>query len=221
VKSKSVISVLKEGLVINTRFSSRNIWYQNVVCKVKNNLVYLPLIKGYLQNIIMPGSNLIIKYSIENFEYVFEGIVCEIVVDDFAYIVLKINKSEEIINSRVFLRYDTYLAANITPCESSASIFSIILNISLTGIAFVSKYEFDYSEDNEVIILIPGHQRIYGKGKIIRKSTKNDCFDYSMQFTDMDDFNNNILASYLTQLETDMSDLQKNYEQNLKDRFND
>lgn len=219
MKSNSVLSVLKEGSIISTRFGTRNTWYPNTVCRIKNNHVYIPLIQSYLQNIIMPGSDLIIKYTCDHFEYIFEGVVCEIVADYPSYVVLKINKSEEIMNSRYFQRYDTYLASSVRPNGGTDFIFSIIINISLTGIAFISKHEFDYSEDNEVGILIPGRQKIYGKGKIIRKSAKEHYFEYSMQFTDMDDLNNNILSDYLTQLETDVLNLLEDYEHNFKGKL--
>jgi hypothetical protein len=179
----------------------------------------MSLINSYLENIIMLGSNLVIKYANEYFEYISEGVVCEIAADETPYIVLQINKSEEVINTRAFPRYDIYLASNIKPFGSPASLFSIVTNVSLSGMAFISKYEFDYSEENEIDILIPGQQKIYAKGKIIRKSVKKEYFDYSMQFTDMDDLNNNILSDYLSQLEDDRVNLQSYYQENIKDKL--
>ncbi len=216
---KSVLSVLKEGLIVSTRFSKSSTWHQNIIYKVKNNLVYTALTESYLENIIMLGSNMVIKYSNEYFEYIYEGVVSDISTESPAHIVLQINKSEEVINTRAFPRYDIYLAANIRPLEDPCPYFSIATNISLSGMAFAARYEFDYSEENGFNLLLPSQQKICAKGKIIRKSAKKDYFDYSMQFTDMDDANSTMLLSYLKRLEEKANILRSNYEKSIKNKF--
>lgn len=193
----SVSSILHEGSVIGTKVGTNNIWYRNVVYKCESNNVWLGLTEDYIENLIMNGTRIVLKQTSEYFEYIFEGVVSNIQTEFPAQITVHITKAEEIINTRIFPRYDIYLASDIKPVWDDKNHFSIVTNISLGGIAFASKYVFDYGEECDVVIFLPEGKRVNCKGKVIRKNDKGEFIDYSMQFVDMDETNNNLVSEYL------------------------
>lgn len=76
---KDVVSrVLKEGMVVNTKLKNGSIWIQNIVYKVEKHLVSIALLSEYLENIIMLGQSITVKYSSEHSEILFEGEVVKI-----------------------------------------------------------------------------------------------------------------------------------------------
>ncbi|MCX7710186.1 MAG: PilZ domain-containing protein [Clostridia bacterium] len=197
MNAASVSSLLHEGSVISTRIGQNSIWYRNVVYSTQDNMIQLGLTVDYLENLIMPGSKIILKHTCEYFEYIFEGIVSNIQTAMPANITVHINKAEEIINTRIFPRYDTYFASDMKPVWDDKTYFSIITNISLGGVAFASKHVYDYGEECDVCIYMPNSPKICCRGKVIRKSDKGEYIDYSMQFVDMDEENSNRVSEYL------------------------
>lgn len=216
MNAASVSSILHEGSVVNTRIGINITWYRNIIYKCEGNIVHLALMEEYLKNLIMVGSKIVLKLSGEYFEYLFEGTVSEISTEFPSQIAVRVNKSEEIINTRVFPRYDTYLASDIVPVWDSKNYFGIVTNISLGGIAFVSKHSFDYGEECNVNIFIPNDKRVLCKGKVIRKIGKGEYIEYSMQFIEMDETNNNFVSEYLEEQAEIVERLKSNFHDTIK-----
>lgn len=193
----SVSAILHTGSVISTKIGANNIWYRNIVYKCEDNMVSIALIDNYMENLIMPGTKMVLKQTNECFEYIFEGVVSNIQMEVPTQIWVHVNKAEEIINTRVFPRYDTYLASDIKPVCDEKKYFSIVTNISLGGIAFASSHIFDYGEECDVSIFMSREKTVLCRGKVIRRNNKGDYIDYSMQFVDMDEINNNLVSDYL------------------------
>jgi len=219
LKAVTISSVLKEGIVVNTKVGSNNIWYQNIVYKCEENQISLALINSYLESTIMLGTNMLIKFANEYFEYVFEGHVSSIKAGFPSYITLKIIKGEEMINTREFPRYDIYLASEIYSAVDNTSYFSIVVNVSLGGMAFVSNHEFDYGEESDIKVFLPDNKYAYAKGKTIRKSIKIDHINYSMQFIEMTEKNSILLSDYLSFLDDDLLRLKNHFIQCIKPKL--
>ena len=217
--SISVSSILKEGMIVSTKLGTGCAWYNNIVYKVTDNSVYISLLDDYIRNLVMPGSTFTVKHTNEFFEYIFEGVVSHIEVDNPAHMVINVNKTEELINTRVFPRFDINLPAYLKPVWTDLRHFAITTNICLGGMAFVSRHSFDYGEECEINVHLSDSSIVYAKGKIIRKVAKNNHIDYSMQFIEMDEDNNNLLFTHLLRVEDKNSSLQTNYFNNIKKHF--
>ncbi|MCX7923124.1 MAG: PilZ domain-containing protein [Clostridia bacterium] len=215
-----ISSILKEGMIVSTKISPNHTWYQNILYKCEDNLLYTSLINSYVENIIMIGTTITVKYANEFFEYLFEGVVSSINTDYPAHVVININKAEEMINTRTFPRYEVYLASTLKPIWFESSHFSVVTNLSLGGMAFLCKEQFEYGEELDTCIYLPGNANIVrGKGKVIRKNPKLHVIDYSMQFIEMDEDCSNIISSFITSLEDDYQKLQNNFFENIKKFF--
>ncbi|RCX18322.1 PilZ domain-containing protein [Anaerobacterium chartisolvens] len=211
-----ISSILKEGLVASTKLGYDDTWHQNVIYRCVENIIWISLPQYYIQNIIMDGSKITIKYCNEFFEYLFEGVAFDIVPDYPAHVKVVVHSVHEIVNTRSAPRYDTYLPSRIKSCWKEAKYFCITTNISSGGVAFTAKNEFDYGEDTEMWIYLPDNQIINVQGKLIRKSAKNKLFTYSMQFSDVYGINSKLLSSYLAYLDKKNSTLQFSFFDTIK-----
>ena len=214
-----VSSILKEGMVISTRLGSNITWHKNVVYKSEDDTVCLCLLDRYLEHAIMPGLKIILKHTNELFEYLFECIVTSISPQHPAHISVTVQKAEELVNTRAFPRYTTHLSSTIRPAWDENWQFSIITNICLGGIAFLSKHEFDYGEESEIRIFLPQGKSISCKGKIIRKISRSGIFDYSTQFIDMTEHDSLMLSDYLTALDEISNQLQDHFSKDIKGKI--
>lgn len=219
MKSVNISSVLNEGMIVNTKVGSGNIWYQNIVYKCEDNQLCLALVQEYLESTVLIGTTIFTKYANEYFEYLFEGTVTDIKISGPGHITLKISKGEEMINTREFPRYDIYLPSEIRPIWDDIKHFCIAINISLGGMAFVSKHDFDYGEESEVHVFLPCDKIVAAKGKTIRKSAKNDHICYSMQFTEMTEESSILLSNYLTCLDDKLNEIRTHFFNEVKPKL--
>ncbi len=208
---ESASSFLKPGTIVNTRVGSNSIWYRNIVYSCQGAEVCLGLTDSYLENIIMPGMKFSIKLTGEYFEYIFEGSVTGIKSYHPARIFIQVGRAQEVINTRAFPRFDAYLSSSLRPLWDSTSHFCITTNISLGGIAFVTKCSYECGDELEVYIFLPGGKLINCNGKIIRKSVRGELVDYNMQFIEMDEENSNILSDYIEYLDESLTKLKARY----------
>ncbi|WP_010245937.1 PilZ domain-containing protein [Acetivibrio cellulolyticus] len=210
-------TILKEGTLIYTKLSTSNVWHQNIVYKVENKSVSIALITGFLENIIMPGQAITLKLTNEEMEYLFIGTVGEIQPQFPSHIKVNIESIKDLKNSRVFPRYDVYLAANIKSESSGEENFAIIHDISLTGMAFYSKQHFEIgTEQLNLTIYLPNKNTIDAKGNINRKSKYDSYIDYGMHYTDMQEENNNSLYAFFSVLEEEKSRMKENFLNSIK-----
>lgn len=199
-------TILKEGTVVSTKLATSNIWHQNIVYKVENKSVSIALIPGFLENIIMPGQTITIKYTSEELEYLFIGVIDDIYPQFPSSVKVIIQTIKNLKNARVFPRYDVYVAANIKYDNSDKEFFAIIHDISLIGMGFYSKNNFNI--DNEQLclsIFLPNRNIIYAKGTINRKNSFDSYTDYGLNYTNMQEENNNSLYAYFSDIEKEKS----------------
>lgn len=210
-------TILKEGVVVYTKLSTSNIWHQNIVYKVEDNSVSVALITGYLENIIMQDQSITLKLANEDMEYLFIGTISQIRPQFPSYVTINIETIKDLKNSRVFPRYDVYLAANIKSENSEDEHFAIIHDISLTGMAFYSKSNFSIADEQlNLTIFLPNKKIISAKGTINRKTNNDSCIDYGMNYTDMQEETNNSLYSFFSTLEKEKSNLREVFFKTIK-----
>ena len=206
-------------MLVSTKLGNSSAWYNNILYKVEDSKLTLSLKDSYLENTIVLNSHFNIKFTNEFFEYIFEGIVIEINPIPPSYVKVLIKKADELVNTRFFPRYDTYIASTLKMLWNDNLYFSIVNNICLGGMAFVCDHEMDYGEEAEVCVYIPDIETICTRGKVIRKSHKNNLFSYSMQFIQMDEANSIRLSNYLTSIDEQNSNLIDFYFKNIKDKL--
>jgi len=208
---EAVSSILKEGSPVSTKIGSGPAWYRNIVYKSEGNLIHLSLIDRYLENAVITGTHISIKFFNEFFVYLFNGIIHNIYAGYPGYVIVQITDAEEIINTRLSPRYDIYLSANLKPEWDSIFYFSIITDISYGGMAFMCTHRFDYSEEVEVTAYLPFNQVFQTNGKVIRRSIKSGIIDYSMQFIEISEQSCGLLSKYFARLDAENAALYQQF----------
>ncbi len=210
-------ALLKEGTLVYTKLSTSSIWHQNIVYKLENKTVTVALLTGFLENIIMPGQNITIKLTNEDMEYLFMGTIEEICPQFPSHVKINIESIKDLKNSRVFPRYDVYLAANIKYENSDEEYFAIIHDISLTGMAFYSRDIFNINNKQlNITIYLPDKNIILAKGNVNRKIDFQTYTDYGLHYTDMQEENNNSLYAFFSILEEDKSKIKDSFFSSIK-----
>lgn len=210
-----VSSVLTEGAIVSTKLYSGNVWLQNIIYKSENHLISISLLYEYMENIIMVGQPIAIKFSNESNEFVFDGEVVDIHPDFPGYINIHISAIKEIKNVRNSPRYDVYLASAMKIKDYDKECFAIVHNISLSGIAFYSKDDFHPQEENvKTTIYLSQGQTLNVTGRITRKKPYADFIDYGMNYTTNPD--NNTVSSYFASLEVKKTDLRSEFMNKVK-----
>lgn len=196
-----VSTILKKGNAISTILDSSYVWQQNIIERVEKNIIYISLLESYVSSLIMQGSNIMLRYSTEYYEYLFEGTILNINLNTPGYVAVRLNKADEKINTRAFIRYDIYLPSNIKPQNERTSYFSIVTNISLQGMSFTSNHSFDYNNRCDTSIYLPDNTSINLVGVIKRKVQKDTLIDYGMLFDEISEKDTHILSKYISTLE--------------------
>lgn len=211
--AKDIISsILKEGTIVGTKLGYSNIWLENIVYKRDNHNISIALINGYLENIIMLGQTITLKYSEEQKETIFAGKIIDIHPEFPSHVTISIESIKELQNSRTFPRSDVYLASDITCVETLEQYFVVVHNISLVGMAFYSKEDFKL-QDNlfNINIYLPEDKIINAKGQIKRKVSVDELFDYGMEYVEMKEDTSNLLAGFFNSLNNDRARLNEEY----------
>lgn len=203
-----VPSILKKGVMISTMLDSSYVWQKNVVEEAESNIVYISLLDCYVSSLIMQGIEMTLKYTTEYYEYIFQGIVSSISLNNHGHVAVTVNKIEEKINTRAFTRYDIYLPSNIKLESGKTSYFSIVTNISLKGMSFTSNHEFNYDDKCSVAIHLPDMVKLDLCGSIRRKIFKGSFVDYGMHFYKIPDSTAKNLSNYIMTLENGNQKLQ-------------
>jgi hypothetical protein len=193
--------VLKEGLIIGMKVEDSVKWHDRIVYNVRNNNVDLVLDNDVMEDIIMPGNQIILKHTTEYFEYMMDGTVDNIAIEDQGRINLNIHSVNKSINTRAFKRYDIFLPSNIKCDGSKTSYFSIITNLSAGGIAFISKHKFENAKKSEISVILPSKKIFTARGEIVRAIEKSDFYNYGLKFSDTNDKEMNTLNEYLESID--------------------
>lgn len=211
--------ILREGYIIGTKYNSIAFWSRNIVYKIVNNKIYIALLRDYVESMIMPGDSFSCKYNCEYFEYLFQGTVIEIHSGNPGYVVVEVNKCEEIVNTRQYTRYDVHLCSELKSVWDDASRFAIVINISQGGMAFISNQHLDYGEEMNISVFLNNGKVLNVNGKVIRRCAKTNSYEYSTQFTEVDDANNDILVQFLSEIDEQEREMISKYEKKVKGKL--
>jgi len=209
----SVVSnILNEGMMIGTRIGSNSQWHGNVIYEVIDSSIRIAYIEKFMKDIVDVGCPVWIKYSNDYFIYYFSGKVTGINYDLPGSILVELDSAEEIINNRLFPRYDVRLKASIRPVWDDEAYECIVTDISYGGASFVCEHKFDSNESIEMSLYLPKNVTAKLTGRVIRRRSKdNSLVGHAAQFIECDNMCNKQLSEYFSQLEDEASQIYQRY----------
>ncbi len=207
-----VPAVLREGMMVGVRIGPDSQWHGNIIYGVTGNVIRIAYLDKFMKQYAEPDCPVWIKFSNDYFIYYFYGKVKKIDSDSPKYIMVKLENAEEMINNRLYPRYDVRLEATLRPLWDDETYKCIITDLSYGGAAFECEHKFDGNENIEMVIHLPESKPAKLTGKIIRRrSTDGIISDHAAQFIECDNISNKQLSDYFNKLENEASEIYNRY----------
>ncbi len=217
----SIIStLLKEGMMVGVRVGSNAPWHGNIIYAVNGCTVKLAYIEKFMKDFAKPGNNVWVKYSNDYYIYYFSGKVEKFVSEPSESVLVELEHVEEMINNRLFPRYDVRLQAFIKPVWDNETYECTVTDLSYGGAAFLCEHKFDSNEYIEMTLHLTNGRSVNVSGKVIwRRSTMGELTGHAAQFIECDNNENKQLAEYFAQLEEEASETYRKYEEKSRDKY--
>ena len=190
--------IISKGSLIKTSHSNSP-WITNVVLNVYDNTIQIELKEGHIESLIFVGDKIKGKFSVNNLEYLFEGIVQSIDMSNLCVFEILIEKINAFENTRGSDRYDTHIISKMN-VSKNAPIYAIVTSISPSGISLLSKCDFPLDGESYIEVFINRGCILSFDGKVMRKTPSCHGFEYGIKITNIDEENNSILSDLLNHL---------------------
>ncbi len=212
--------ILKEGMMVGVKAGLDAQWHASVLCEVADCSIRVPYLESLMKD-AEPGSPIYVKYSNDYFVYCFSGKVKTVDADLPKSIYAKLDYAEEMINTRLFPRYDVELKATLRPIWDDETFECTVTDLSYGGAAFVCEHKFDGNESIEMNLYLPDDVCIRITGKVIRRrSTGSNQICHAAQFIECDSISNRHLSAYFSHLENEASKMYAQYLNEYKNKYN-
>jgi len=220
LNASSVKAILNEGMMVGVSLGSNAPWHGNVIYRLNGSTIQIAYIDKFMRGIAVIGCPVSVKYSNDYFIYYFCGLVNDISKEPLEYVSIKIDSAEEIINNRLFPRYDVKLVALIKPLWDDEVYSCTVTDLSYGGAAFICEHRFDGNEQLEMTLFLPSSVTVKLTGKVVRrKCSHSTIIDHAIQFIECDTTNNKLLSEYFSQLDEEVSNIYDNYIIKVKGNF--
>lgn len=188
MENVKMIDFLKEESVIKTKLDKANDWIPNIAYKIYNDeeLLEIALDERYLQSLVMVGDVMEVTQTLEGYEYIMEGIITQIKIEPTRTIILKINEIKKIPNYRKDERYSVSYATTVKSFAEEEGVFGVVVNISISGLAFVCKTSFVPGELVILSIMLPA-STFSIDAEIVRVSETEKGYEYGVKFLRTDE----------------------------------
>lgn len=209
----SVVSnILNEGMMIGTRVGSNSQWHGNVIYEVTGSSIRIAYMDKFMKDMVDSKCPVWVKYSNDYFIYYFYGTVSGIKTDLPRSILVKLDSAEEIINNRLFPRYDVRLKASLKAVWDDEVYEGTVTDLSYGGASFVCGHKFDSNENIDMSLYLPNNVTVKLTGRIIRhRSRDSNVVGHAAQFIECDNMCNKQLSEYFSQLEDEVSEIYQQY----------
>ena len=196
--------ILKPGYAVYTRCFIDDEWLPNIIKETTDNLIKINLNDYYFKKGVMVGDFISVRFSYEESEYILEGEISDIDIYDTYTISIFINNVNIYINRRAHFRYYAKLGASLKSSLSEKGVYSIVINISLSGLGIISKTNLNIGSNVFLDLFVSSKSIIPINGTIIRKRALNYGYEYGISITDISDDSHFKLKNLIESLENDL-----------------
>lgn len=201
---------LLPGVLVSIKVEHNICWALNIVIQSTEEYIDLPFTPDMVNMHLMIGSNVIIKYGSECFEYIVSGSISDITLGTLPQFRVKISHINEAFNQRAFPRQDIHLPVHVLN-ENCDSIYGVTSNLSLCGVCFCTNKLLNRDEVYDICLNTFTDGPIYFSGNIVRSGQIGSLLMYSIQINCMDDDNSNKLSCFLFSLNKSFDNLRSQY----------
>ncbi len=212
LKTEAFTAVLKEGMMIGIKLGTDTPWHGNIIYSIDSTTIRVAYIEKFMKGIVKPECPVLVKYSNDNFFYYYSGRILDVSKSSVGFVTIRVETAEEIINNRLFPRYDVRLEAALKPVWDDEVYLCTVTDLSYSGAAFVCEHSFEYNEQIEMSLKLPNNTTVKLTGKVVRRKVSTIAeIDHAVQFIECNSDNNKLLSEYFSQIEKEVSDIYFNY----------
>lgn len=174
--------------IIKTNLEKSNDWIQNIAYKVfsEDNEIEIAFDERYLNCLVMVGDKMKITKTSDGFEYIVDSIITQIRIEPTRTMLLRVEGIKKVQNLRKDERYSVNYAATIQSFSELDGVFGVVVNISVSGLAFVCKQNFIVGEVVRLSIMLPSSTFMID-AEIMRITESNVGSEYGVRFLRTDE----------------------------------
>ncbi|MDP4180882.1 MAG: PilZ domain-containing protein [Bacillota bacterium] len=193
-------NILPEKTIIKTRHPGSFDWVTTIIRKAYANYLEVEQVEDYMVKVLMIGDNLLIKYSDNENLYTLEATVQSIKFASQA-VILAVNNIKKMKNIRYSYRYDAYLSSSLKMMENFNEIYSVVTNLSNTGMSIITKGFIQIGEKIDMNVYLSSDNMINFKCEIKWSDVIWPNNMYGVQIVDIDNSNQEKFEEYIKKLE--------------------
>ena len=207
----NISSFLKKGDNIKVKHDDFPSWIINTVYSLNDDLkeIDIDFDEKYIENQVMIGDIVNIKYNKEEYEYFILGWVSKIKDDESKKLSVKVHSIEKHFNKRKSKRYDVYLSMVAKNNQDNKGVFGIVINISKDSVGFVVNDQLlkkDGKDKNKEAlfnfeVFISANRSVSFEAVILRESKREKGIEYGARMKRINDENSIILNEFIYELE--------------------
>lgn len=199
----SLTDIFQTDVMISIRYGEDENWTLNSITSVEreNDIIEMLLNKEYANRKIAKGDYLNIKIGFIDGIYIAIGSIEEVSLNFPERVKIKITSVDKLEDKREATRYDVNLSSLVKGIDVAETDFSVVTNISKTGIGILSKGNFSIGANVFVDIFISESICLRLKGVAIRKKLKGINLEYGLVTSPVDEDNEELLDKYIAELE--------------------
>ena len=177
---------LEPGIIIETKHKNANDWVVTEIVSCFADYIELRQVEDYLTSVVMLGDKLLCRIITPKTIYIIRAEVYNV---KFASrtLILKAYKLETVENTRTRNRYDVYLSSSIKKVDWIGEEYSVVVNISVSGLSLITKAKLDIDDKIQVSIYFKGFQNIIAECSIRWKGEFNENPLYGLSIDYMDE----------------------------------
>lgn len=185
---EKISDFLVEESIVKTKLGKANEWIPNVVYKMfsDEDEIEIALDDRYLSSLIMVGDDMQLTQTIEGFEYIINCIITQIKIEPTRTILLKVENVKKVQNFRKDERYSVNYATTIQSFSEENGVFGVVINISISGLAFVCRNNFVPGEMVRLSIMLPASTFTID-AEIMRVTDTDKGNEYGVRFLRTDE----------------------------------
>jgi len=189
VENIKLTDFLLEDSIVKTKLQKSETWIPNIAYKIfpDANEIEIALDDRYLGSLVMVGDNIELTQTIDKFEYIINAVITQIRIEPTRTMLLKVKDINKVENLRKDERYSVNYATTIQSFSEVDGVFGVVVNISVSGLAFVCRNNFVPGEMVRLSIMLPA-STFNIDAEIMRVTDTDKGNEYGVRFlrTDRD-----------------------------------
>ena len=182
-----ITDFLQRGSAVKTQLPNSISWIPNVVFDTYSNKDEVGVIfdDRYNGSVIFVGDEIKLNYVEGNVQYFMETCVTSIRLEAVQIMALKVLSIKKMPNLRKHERYSVNYGCNIYSFESPEGVFGVVTNISLSGLAFITRDTIFPGTVINISILLPAGSFVVD-AEVVRYNDTVKGTEYGVRFVRQD-----------------------------------